>query len=92
MAKTTAGAARIDKEEKPPPGLGWITEKWTGMREFYAETRLEMKRVTWPSRKQVQATTIVVVITVFFFGAFFLLADTVVGKLIDMLFKRLTSG
>jgi preprotein translocase subunit SecE len=90
MAKIAAGAARMDKEDKPTPGLGWLTEKWTGMREFYIETRLEMKRVTWPSRKQVQSTTIVVVVTVFFFGAFFLVTDTVVGKLIDMVFKRLT--
>ena len=82
----------MDKEEKPAPGMGWITEKWTATREFYTETRLEMKRVTWPSRKQVQATTIVVVVTVFFFGAFFLVADSLVGKLIDLVFKRLTHG
>jgi preprotein translocase subunit SecE len=82
----------MDKEDKPVPGMGWIAEKWTSVREFYIETRLEMKRVTWPSRKQVQATTIVVLVTVFFFGAFFLLADSVVGKVIDLVFKRLTHG
>ena len=86
MAKTTA----MEKENKPAPGMGWITEKWTEMREFYIETRLELKRVTWPSRKQVQATTIVVVVTVFFFGAFFMVSDTLVAWLIDLLYKRLT--
>ena len=37
--------------------------------------RMEMRRVTWPSKKQVQATTIVVIVTVFVFGAYFAIVD-----------------
>ena len=37
--------------------------------------RMEMRRVTWPSQKQVRATTIVVIATVFIFGAYFALVD-----------------
>ena len=54
------------------------------IREFYNETRLEMRRVTWPERKQVQATTIVVIATVFFFGFYLTLAD----KVVDLLLRR----
>jgi preprotein translocase subunit SecE len=37
-----------------------------------------MKRVTWPSSKQVQSTTIVVILTVFAFAAFFQVVDQVI--------------
>ncbi len=57
--------------------------------EFYRETRLEMKRVTWPEPKTVRATTIVVIVTTFFFAFYLRLADLVFGKLIiDLLFKK----
>ena len=35
----------------------------------------EMRLVTWPSRKQVQATTVVVLVTVFAFALFFGVVD-----------------
>jgi len=70
----------------------WFVEKWESVQEFYTETRHEMQRVTWPTRKQVQGTTIVVICTVFFFGAFFMFADGVVGWLIDQLYRRLGKG
>jgi preprotein translocase subunit SecE len=38
------------------------------LRSFLVEVRTELKKVTWPPRKEVQGTTVVVVIAVFFFG------------------------
>ena len=52
--------------------------------------RTEMHRVTWPSAKQVRATTIVVIITVFLFGAFFALVDALVGNAVTKLFNAFT--
>jgi preprotein translocase subunit SecE len=80
---------KIEKSQKGNNIPAWFTEKWESVTEFYTETRHEMQRVTWPTRKQVQGTTIVVICTVFFFGAFFMVADGIVGFLIDALFKRL---
>ncbi len=37
-------------------------------RTFISEVTTELKKVTWPPRKEVYGTTIVVVIAVFFFG------------------------
>jgi len=37
-----------------------------------------MRRVTWPSRKQVEATTLVVIISVFAFAAYFKIVDKVI--------------
>ena len=85
--------ARVDKGESYlNQGLGWVRDQVAAVREFYVETRLEMKRVTWPTRKQVQATTIVVIVTVFFFGAYFYLTDRIIGQLIEMVFRKLARG
>jgi preprotein translocase subunit SecE len=45
-----------------------IVEYYRRARTFIVEVRAELKKVTWPPRKEVYATTIVVVIAVFFFG------------------------
>ena len=49
-----------------------------------------MKRVTWPSWKQVRATTGVVIFAVFAFAAYFAVVDTLVGRGIQKLFDTFT--
>ena len=69
--------------------LAWVRTKMNAARDFYVETRLEMQRVTWPTRKQVQATTIVVIVTVFFFGLYFhILDDWILAPIIRLLFRK----
>ena len=46
-----------------------------------------MRKVTAPSRKEVQATTSVVLITVFLFGVYFFVIDNVIGRGVDYLFR-----
>jgi preprotein translocase subunit SecE len=48
-----------------------------------------MKKVTTPSRKEVQGTTTVVIITVFIFGLYFFLIDNLIGKSLDTLLRYL---
>ena len=55
-------------------------------KSFYNDVRTEMKKVSTPSRKEVQSTTVVVVITVFIFGLYFWIVDNAIGKGIDQLF------
>ena len=59
------------------------------VKTFYNDVRMEMKKVTTPSLKEVQATTIVVVVTVFIFGVYFWLVDFLIGRGIDFLFRSL---
>jgi preprotein translocase subunit SecE len=56
------------------------------VKTFYNDVRTEMKKVTAPSFKDVQATTAVVIITVFLFGVYFFIIDNVIGKGVDSLF------
>jgi preprotein translocase subunit SecE len=41
-----------------------------GTKDYINELKLEMRRVTWPNRKQVQGTTAVVIISVFLFAGY----------------------
>jgi preprotein translocase subunit SecE len=45
------------------------------IRSFYNDVRTEMRKVTAPSWKEVQGTTVVVIITVFLFGLYFAIID-----------------
>jgi preprotein translocase subunit SecE len=45
-----------------------ILEYYRRVRTFLVEVRTELKKVTWPPRKEVYGTTVVVIIAVFFFG------------------------
>ena len=49
-------------------------------KSFYNDVRTEMRKVTTPSRKEVQGTTTVVIITVFLFGAYFWVIDTIIRQ------------
>jgi preprotein translocase subunit SecE len=53
------------------------------IRAFYNDVRTEMKKVTSPTRKEVQATTTVVIITVFLFGLFFFLTDYAISQSLE---------
>jgi preprotein translocase subunit SecE len=52
----------------------------TAVKGYYTELKLEMRRVTWPSRKQVESTTVVVILTVFAFAAYFQVVDQVLAS------------
>ena len=55
---------------------GW----WGRSRRFLAEVRNEMARVTWPSRKEVYATTFVVILTSIFFGVYLCGVDLILTR------------
>src|SRR5439155_17122209 len=42
----------------------------TQVKEFFNDVKVEMRRVSWPGRKEVYGTTIVVIAAVFFFGIY----------------------
>lgn len=60
------------------------------VKNYVQELQNEMKRVTWPSRKQVESTTIVVIVTVFAFAAYFAVVDTLFSRTIGKLFQMFT--
>ena len=52
--------------------------------EFFREVKVELKKVTWPTRKETTGTTIVVIIFVFVVAAFLGLFDYGLSKLVQV--------
>jgi preprotein translocase subunit SecE len=60
-------------------------ERW---RLFLSEVRNELKRVTWPSQKEVYATTVVVILTSIFFGVYLSIIDIGVDRIVLWVFRQ----
>jgi preprotein translocase subunit SecE len=56
--------------------------------QFLKEVRFELKRVSWPSRKETLAGTAVVLIIVFIAAFFLGIVDMGLSKLIKMVLSR----
>ncbi len=52
-------------------GTNW----WHSTKDYVNGLKLEMRRVTWPNRKQVEGTTAVVIFSVFAFALYFFVVD-----------------
>jgi preprotein translocase subunit SecE len=61
-----------------------------GVKNYFEELQAEMRRVTWPSWKQVRATTLVVIVAVFAFAAYFAVVDEIFASLINKLMNAFT--
>ncbi|HET7183182.1 MAG TPA: preprotein translocase subunit SecE [Terriglobales bacterium] len=85
MAKSAAVTAMTE---------GSFTERMKAwpqrIKAFYSDVRTEMKKVTTPNRKEVQATTVVVIITVFLFGFYFWVVDNTIARIIDTVMRHFT--
>ncbi len=49
-------------------------------KDYINDLKLEMRRVTWPNRKQVESTTAVVIFSVFAFAGYFFVVDGVLSR------------
>jgi preprotein translocase subunit SecE len=89
-----AEARKMDEKESGPgaptwlsEAIGWLPRKLRELRTFFVEVRAELKKVTWPSRAEVQATTIVVIATTIFFGFYLYALDLAMFHLFSMVLK-----
>ena len=64
--------------------LGWFQRSG----EFLREVRNEMKRVTWPSQREVYATTVVVIITSMAFGIYLWTVDQLLDRGVLWILQR----
>jgi preprotein translocase subunit SecE len=63
-------------------------KNWTqDAKQFYADVRSEMKKVSWPGRQEVFGTTIVVIVAVFFFGIYLGVVDQLLGVGLNWLLR-----
>ena len=75
--------ARLDNvRDASSQVTGWVGRS----RVFLAQVKNEMERVTWPTRKEVYATTLVVVLTSVFFGLYLWGIDLVLTRFARFIF------
>ena len=63
--------------------MGW----WDNSRTFLTEVRNEMRRVTWPGRREVWATTVVVILVSAFFGLYLWGLDLALTWAMNLVFR-----
>ena len=61
----------------------WFKRTWAGIRRYFRELRSELKKVVWPTPKQVVKNTLIVVACVLVVGVFIWLFDFVARIGID---------
>jgi len=64
-----------------------VTGWWGRSRRFLSEVRNEMGRVTWPSQKEVYATTIVVILFSVAMGVYLAVVDFALNSGIRWVFQ-----
>jgi preprotein translocase subunit SecE len=72
-SRTASDEVRARKEDEP------FLQKVSG---FFQEFKTEMKKVTWPGRKETAASTVVVIITVLIIVLFLGLVDYALGRIV----------
>jgi preprotein translocase SecE subunit len=77
--------------------LGWnkmefsMKEKYEAAIQFLREVKTELKKVTWPSRKDTLSGTLVVLVAVFIIAIFLGIVDSGLSNLVKQLLKRAVS-
>ena len=55
--------------------------------QFFRQVKQEVKKVTWPSKKEVMRATIMVLIIVAIASAFFFFVDMIFAAIVRLIFK-----
>ena len=63
----------------------WFKRTWGGICRYFRELRSELKKVVWPTPKQVLKNALVVLVCVLVVGLFICLFDFVAQFIIDAL-------
>lgn len=69
-----------------------VTGWWNRSRTFLVEVRNELKRVTWPSKKEVYATTVMVILFSIVLGTFLWIVDLILDRGVFWLFQRFSGA
>jgi len=67
--------------------VGWAPRKLAELKTFFGEVKSEIKKVTWPPKQEVYATTLVVLATTVFFGFYLYLLDVLFSEAASLILK-----
>ncbi len=64
-----------------------MVEQFRKLKQFVAEVVAELKKTTWPTRKEVYGTTVVVIVTVLFCAFYLWIVDIFLSKGMNRIFE-----
>ena len=65
-----------------------LGEKVGQLKEFFEESKVEIKKVTWPSRKETITTCVAVLILTVVMAAYLGVVDVILSKIIEAILSR----
>ncbi len=77
----------VTMADKAVGTFGRVVSWPAAIKAYVQELQVEMRRVTWPSWKQVRATTGVVIACVFAFAAYFYVVDLLISSTVDRVIR-----
>ncbi len=73
------------EEKKTSAGHLDIKEKYVQLKDFFEKSKLELKKTTWPTKKEITATCFAVVILVVLMSVFLGLVDFALAKIVEVI-------
>lgn len=67
--------------------LGRMKQGFSSSMSFFTESWSELRKVKWPSRKELTSYTIVVMGTVVFVGIYFTVLDVIISQLVELVVR-----
>jgi preprotein translocase subunit SecE len=87
MEKNEGGESSKGPESQKPSWLTWVPRKYAELTTFLSEVRTELKKVTWPGKQEVYATTIIIVATTVFFGFYLWGLDLLFSQVVTRILR-----
>jgi len=83
MAKNTAKGSSGQQGEQAPEPSG-VAAKAQELKVFFEEAQVELKKVTWPTRKETVTTCVAVMILVTVMSLFLGIVDLGLSKVVEL--------
>ena len=62
-------------------------DRFRRLKQFFVEVVAELKKTTWPGRREVYGTTVVVIVAVMICAVFLWVVDMVLNRAMNVVFK-----
>ncbi|MBC7185616.1 MAG: preprotein translocase subunit SecE [Calditrichaeota bacterium] len=54
---------------------------------FLREVKIEMAKVSWPTREELKGSTTIVIITTLLFAVFIFITDQIISRIVGVIFR-----
>ena len=82
--KSSNTAAQAQSDKKKTSFLGKVKNFFKGIAKYFKDTRSELKKVVWPSKKDVKTNTITVIVVVIVAAVVLIVLDLIFGGAIHL--------